>query len=243
MCSTGHDQINQKWIYNETDGTFHYGQNLQLCLDAGTQVNCSMSPYSSYSYCNYSNSVVDRVNDLLSRMTLTEKTQLLQSSNPGIPRLGVPKLPFSECLHGVLSGCGAAAGGGTGCPTSFPHALGLGATFNRSLWSRVASSISTEARALHNQGVTGLAFWAPDINLFRDPRWGRGQEVPGEDPTLTAEYVYHYSRGLQEGDDTRYLKVNSLFIDNTIGEVFSPLIWFIGMLACECMRKRISPLC
>ena len=61
---------------------------------------------------------------------------------------------------------------------------------------------------MNNQGVAGLAFWAPDINLFRDPRWGRGQEVPGEDPMLTAEYVYHYSRGLQEGDDPRYLKVS-----------------------------------
>ena len=156
-CSGGHDQINQKWMFNESDGTFRYGQNPALCLDAGTVFNCSEAPYNSYVYCNISNSVEDRTADLLSRMQLSEKTQLLQSSNPGIPRLGVPKLKFSECLHGVLSGCGAAAGGGTGCPTSFPHALGLGATFNRSLWSSVSSSISTEARSLNNQNVAGLA--------------------------------------------------------------------------------------
>ena len=198
----------QQWMFNEQDGTFHSGLSSSLCLDAGTTVNCTMTPYSTYPYCDDTQTVDKRVADLLSRMTLAEKTQLLQNKNTGIARLGVPRLPFSECLHGVLTRCGAAAGGGTGCPTSFPHALGLGATFNRTLWSHVSSAISTEARALNNQGIAGLAFWAPDINLFRDPRWGRGQEVPGEDPMLTAEYVYHYSRGLQEGDDPRYLKVS-----------------------------------
>lgn len=81
--------------------------------------------------------------------------------------------------------CGRAAG----CPTSFPHATLLAATFNESLWRTIGSTISTEARALHNQGIAGLSFWAPDINEFRDPRWGRGQEVPGEDPFLTGACV------------------------------------------------------
>lgn len=126
-----------------------------------------------------------------------------------MPQLGVPRIPYAECLHGVLSGCGAAVGDQTGCPTSFPSALGLSAAFNRTLWSRVASVISTEARALNNQGVTGLLFWAPDINEFRDPRWGRGQEVPGEDPYLTSEYVAQYSRALQGADSGRYTKVVS----------------------------------
>eukprot|EP00117_Sycon_ciliatum_P005145 scpid90606/ scgid9214/ Probable exo-1,4-beta-xylosidase bxlB; 1,4-beta-D-xylan xylohydrolase bxlB; Beta-xylosidase bxlB; Xylobiase bxlB len=201
---------NEQFIYNETSGLFRYVQNPALCLDAGTVVNCSTAPFNSYPFCNRSVAVDDRVDDLLSRMQLHEKAQLIQNRNPGIPRLGVPKLQFSECLHGVLSGCGAASGSdSTGCPTSFPHGLALGASFNRSLWSHVSSTISTEARALNNQGVTGLAFWAPDINLFRDPRWGRGQEVPGEDPFLTAEYVAHYSRGLQEGVDPKYLKIVS----------------------------------
>eukprot|EP00117_Sycon_ciliatum_P036732 scpid79446/ scgid27609/ Probable exo-1,4-beta-xylosidase bxlB; 1,4-beta-D-xylan xylohydrolase bxlB; Beta-xylosidase bxlB; Xylobiase bxlB; Probable exo-1,4-beta-xylosidase bxlB; 1,4-beta-D-xylan xylohydrolase bxlB; Beta-xylosidase bxlB; Xylobiase bxlB len=201
---------NQQFMYSTQDSMFHYVPNSDLCIDAGTMVNCSIAPYSAYAYCDPSNDVDTRVEDLLSRMQLGEKTQMLQNNNPGVPRLGVPHLRFSECLHGVLSGCGSASGpDSTGCPTSFPHALGLGATFNRSLWSMAGHTVSTEARALNNQGVTGLAFWAPDINLFRDPRWGRGQEVPGEDPFLTAEYVAHYSRGLQEGVDPKYLKIVS----------------------------------
>ena len=88
-------------------------------------------------------------------------------------------------MHGIVANCGATAknqqdgSNSTGCATSFPHALLLGSSFNRTLWSKVGETISTEGRALNNQGVAGLAFWAPDINLFRDPRWGRGQETQG----------------------------------------------------------------
>ena len=207
MAPCAANDATQQFVFNPADGTIRYATNTGLCLDAGTNTSCFQAPTSGYAYCNTSLNIDDRVEDLLSRMELFEKTQLLQNNNPGVARLGIQRLPFAECLHGVLCGCGQPSGpDSTGCPTSFPHALGLGATFNRSLWSHIANTISTEARALHNQGVTGLAFWAPDINLFRDPRWGRGQEVPGEDPYLTAEYVAHYSRGLQEGDDPRYLK-------------------------------------
>ena len=142
--------------------------------------------------------------------TMFHQVQNMQNRNPGVPRLGVPTFRFGECLHGVLSGCGAAYGNdSTGCPTSFPHALGLAATFNRTLWTMAGRTVSTEARALHNQDKAGVAFWAPDVNLFRDPRWGRGQEVPGEDPLVSAEYVAHYSTGLQSMDDSKYLKVVS----------------------------------
>eukprot|EP00484_Ammonia_sp_Unknown_P005082 CAMPEP_0197074090 /NCGR_PEP_ID=MMETSP1384-20130603/210934_1 /TAXON_ID=29189 /ORGANISM="Ammonia sp." /LENGTH=946 /DNA_ID=CAMNT_0042512931 /DNA_START=16 /DNA_END=2857 /DNA_ORIENTATION=- len=142
-------------------------------------------------------------------MTLAEKVQNLQSTNPGVTRLGVPSNLFHEALHGVVCGCGETYENNTGCPTSFPHALLLGATFNRSLWREVGSAISTEARAFANQGIVGLFFWAPDINLFRDPRWGRGQEVPGEDPFLTGQYVMEYSYHMQNGEDTKYMKVVS----------------------------------
>ena len=145
-----------------------------LCLTASTSQtmpNCSMAPFNTYPYCNQELSVELRVNDLIQRMTLDEKVKNLQNNNPGIPRLAVPKNLFHEMLHGVLCGCGAKYEGNTGCPTSFPHALLLGATFNRSLWREVATAISTEARAFANQGITGLFYWAPDINLFRDPRW------------------------------------------------------------------------
>ena len=112
-----------------------------------------------------------RVKDLVSRMTISEKVNNLENTNGGVPRLGVPPNQFSEALHGVLVGCGAQTGNNTGCPTSFPHALLMSASFNRTLWQTVGKIISTEARGLHNQGIAGLYFWAPDINLFRDPRF------------------------------------------------------------------------
>ena len=91
--------------------------------------------------------------------------------------------------------------------TSFPQIINLGATFNMPLVHRIGSIISTEARAFNNEGQTGLNFFTPNVNIFRDPRWGRGQETPGEDPYLTSQYAYALVNGLQHGDDDRYLKV------------------------------------
>ena len=128
----------------------------------------------------------------------------------GVGVLGIPPMKFAEALHGVESGCGRSSGsdGSTGCATSFPHGLLLGATFNRSLWRSVGEAISYEARALGNQGVWGSGFsWSPDINLFRDPRWGRGQEVPGEDPVLNSEYAFEHVTGLQGLGDEDYIRV------------------------------------
>jgi beta-D-xylosidase 4 len=85
--------------------------------------------------------------------------------------------------------------------------INLGASFNMSLVYRMATVISTEARAFNNEGRAGLVFFTPNINIFRDPRWGRGQETPGEDPFLTSQYVYALINGLQRGDDERYLKI------------------------------------
>eukprot|EP01084_Bolivina_argentea_P317682 550834_1 len=203
----------QEWIMNSPKpGYIQAVSNSSLCLTIAmkeTYPNCTMYPFNSYPYCNQQLSVEDRVNDLVSRMTLTEKVQNLQNNNPGVSRLGVPPNIFGEALHGVLCGCGATYEGNTGCPTSFPHALLLGASFNRTLWKRIGEAISTEARAFDNQGIAGLFKWAPDINLFRDPRWGRGQEVPGEDPYLTGQYVMQYSYYMQHGEDTKYLKLVS----------------------------------
>lgn len=203
----------QMWHYDPQTGLIRHSANDDLCLDAGSKVvGCSVTPFSTYPYCNHSLPISSRVDDLISRLTVAEKAQFLVANghtNGGVPRLQVKAFLYGECLHGVKSRCGAAVDGSTGCPTSFPHALGLGATFNRTLWTAVGSTISTEARSLYNQGLIGLSFWAPDINLFRDPRWGRGQEVPGEDPYLTSEYVAHYSRALQDGEDPRYLKTIS----------------------------------
>src|SRR5947209_728589 len=150
--------------------------------------------------------VTRRVDDLVSRMTLEEKVSQMMNAAPAIPRLGIPVYDWwNEGLHGVAF---------SGVATVFPQAIGLGATFDPRLAGRVASVISEEARAKYNEAQRrgnrarfyGLTFWSPNINIFRDPRWGRGQETYGEDPYLTARMGVAFVRGLQ-GDDPRYLKV------------------------------------
>jgi beta-glucosidase len=149
-----------------------------------------------------------RVNDLVSRMTLDEKISQMQNNAPAIPRLGIPAYGWAnEALHGVAL---------AGHATVFPQAIGLAATWDTDLVHRIADVISTEARAKHNDAVQhgnfgehyGLDFWSPNINIFRDPRWGRGQETYGEDPFLTARLAVAFVTGLQ-GDDPKYLKVIS----------------------------------
>ena len=147
-----------------------------------------------------------RVQDLVSRMTLQEKISQMVYNSAGIPRLNVPEYNWwSEALHGV---------GRSGVATVFPQAIGLAATFNDSLAFQVANAVSDEARAMFNEAVKkdyrmkygGLTFWTPNINIFRDPRWGRGQETYGEDPFLTSRIGVAFVKGLQ-GNDPRYLKV------------------------------------
>ena len=147
-----------------------------------------------------------RVNDLISQLSLEEKTQQMLDQSPAIVRLGIPAYSWwNEALHGV---------GRSGPATVFPQAIGLGATFDDDLALREATAISDEARAMYNAAVAknhyvkygGLTFWTPNINIFRDPRWGRGQETYGEDPTLTSRMGVAFVRGLQ-GPDPRYLKV------------------------------------
>jgi len=149
-----------------------------------------------------------RVNDLVSRMTLAEKVSQMQDVAPAIERLGVPAYNWwNEALHGVAR---------SGLATSFPQAIGLAATWDDSLIFRMATVISDEARAKHHEYVRqgsreryqGLTFWSPNINLFRDPRWGRGQETYGEDPFLTGRIATQFIRGM-EGDDPKYLKTVS----------------------------------
>ena len=147
--------------------------NSSLCMGIG-YVNCTISPFNTYPYCNQELPVDERVDDLIGRMTTYEKVSNLPSNNPGVPRLGVPPNHFGEALHGVLCGCTTTLyNNNTGCPTSFPHALLMSAAFNRTLWKHVGRAISTEVRAFDNlnQGCNALFRWAPDINLFRDPRW------------------------------------------------------------------------
>ncbi|MCX7986439.1 MAG: glycoside hydrolase family 3 C-terminal domain-containing protein [Bacteroidales bacterium] len=146
-----------------------------------------------------------RVNDLVSRLTLEEKVKQLVYNAPAIERLGIPEYNWwNECLHGVAR---------NGRATVFPQAIGMAATFDDSLIYRIASAIADEARAKFNAAIaignrgqySGLTFWTPNINIFRDPRWGRGQETYGEDPYLTSRIGVAFVKGLQ-GNNPRYLK-------------------------------------
>lgn len=149
--------------------------------------------------------VEKRIADLIARLTLEEKVSLTGNASPGVARLGIPPYNWwNEALHGVAR---------AGLATVFPQAIGLAATFNDSLMLEVADVISTEARAKYNLSTAagrhlqymGLTFWSPNINIFRDPRWGRGQETYGEDPFLTATMGTAFVKGLQ-GNDPHYLK-------------------------------------
>ena len=156
-------------------------------------------------YRNLDFSIETRVNDLVARLTLEEKVSQMLYNAPAIERLNVPDYVWwNECLHGVAR---------AGDATVFPQAIALGATWDRDLMYKAATVISDEARAKHHAFVRkgqrgiyqGLTFWSPNINLFRDPRWGRGMETYGEDPYLMGEMAVQFVRGLP-GDHPRYLK-------------------------------------
>jgi beta-glucosidase len=146
-----------------------------------------------------------RAVDLVAEMTLDEKVHQMQNAAPAIPRLGIPSYEYwNEALHGVARG---------GEATIFPQAIGMAATWDRELLLAEGNTIGVEGRARYNQAQRegnhdryfGLTFWAPNINIFRDPRWGRGQETLGEDPFLTGTLATAFVRGIQ-GDDPHYLQ-------------------------------------
>jgi beta-glucosidase len=148
----------------------------------------------------------DRVDDLISRMSLSEKVQQMDAEAFEISRLGIPAYSWqNEALHGLKSYNVAT--------TNYPQVIGLASTWNPSLIHEIATAVSDEARAAHHDAVrkneegecTGLNLWSPNINIFRDPRWGRGQETYGEDPFLTSRMSVEYIKGLQ-GDNPKYLK-------------------------------------
>ena len=156
-------------------------------------------------YLNPDHSPEERARDLIARMTLAEKVGEILADAPGVPRLGIPPYHWwNEALHGV---------GRADAATVFPQAIGIAATWNEDLVLRMADAISDEARAKHHQALRevdhsqyrGLTFWSPNINIFRDPRWGRGQETYGEDPLLTSRLGVQFVLGMQ-GEDERYLK-------------------------------------
>ena len=162
----------------------------------------------SFPFMNPSLPTDQRIKDLIGRMTLEEKVQQMRDHSPAIPRLGVPKYDWwNEGLHGVAF---------AGYATNFPQVIGMAATWDTDMVHTMAQTISTEARAKYDEGIRngqheqffGLTFWAPNINIFRDPRWGRGQETYGEDPFLTGRMAVAFVSGMQ-GNDPKYFRVVS----------------------------------
>jgi beta-glucosidase len=191
----------------------HY---LHRVIGSFTAVACGLAagllalpvPAADPAYLDTHHTFEDRAADLVAHMTLEEKISQLQNDAAAIPRLNVPAYEWwNEALHGVAR---------AGTATVFPQAIGLAATFDPPLMHEVATAISDEARAKHQEAerrgqhgrYQGLNFWSPNINIFRDPRWGRGQETYGEDPYLTSRMGVAFVTGMQ-GDDPRYTKVGA----------------------------------
>jgi beta-glucosidase len=189
-----------------------WAQNLKVVcavpvfLLAAASISHSSRSSDAPIYLDPSKPISVRVDDLVSRMTLEEKASQLVNQSRAIPRLMVPRYDWrSEALHGIA---------GAGTATVFPEPIGLAATFDPALVHEMAAAIGAEGRAKHNKAVRegrrdileGLDFWAPNINIVRDPRWGRGQETYGEDPFLTARMAVAFVTGMQ-GDDPKYWQV------------------------------------
>src|SRR4249919_3263709 len=170
-------------------------------------LNVVAQDYKSFPMWDPSLPIETRVNDVVSRLTLEEKVKQMLNATPAIPRLGIPAYDWwNETLHGVAR-----------TPfkvTSYPQAIAMAATWDTTSLYRMADYSALEGRAIHNKAIElgrekerylGLTYWTPNINIFRDPRWGRGQETYGEDPFLTAMMAHAFVHGLQ-GDDPKYLK-------------------------------------
>jgi len=159
-------------------------------------------------YQNPNLSSAERAKDLISRLTLEEKALLMQDQSPAIPRLGIKKFNWwSEALHGLANNDSV---------TVFPEPIGMAASFDDSLVYKIFNAASDETRAKYNQAIRrgqdnrrflSLSVWTPNINIFRDPRWGRGQETYGEDPYLTSRMGISVVKGLQGPDDSKYRKL------------------------------------
>lgn len=182
----------------------------KLFLTLVVAVISSTASAQQFPYQNYKLPVEQRVDDLLSRLTLEEKVQLMMNGSKPVKRLGIPQWDWwSEALHGV---------GRNGLSTVFPSCVGMACSFDDELINRIYDAVSDEARAkntaLRKQGLPvgryqGLSFWTPNINVFRDPRWGRGQETYGEDPYMNGRMGVNVVRGLQGGEGHKYFKLHA----------------------------------
>ncbi|WP_229683327.1 glycoside hydrolase family 3 C-terminal domain-containing protein [Echinicola rosea] len=178
---------------------------LLLYLFSGNMGSHAQHSPLDFSFLDTDKTFEERVDILVDQMTLEEKVSQMMNASPAIPRLKVPEYNWwNECLHGVAR---------AGYATVFPQSISVAASFDKALMKDIGSVISDEARAKHHEFIrngkrgiyTGLDFWSPNINIFRDPRWGRGHETYGEDPFLTGELASRFIEGLQESDG-KYLK-------------------------------------
>ncbi|XP_015574947.2 probable beta-D-xylosidase 5 [Ricinus communis] len=194
------------------------GSSFTYVCDSSRYDNLGLD-MTTFGFCDSSLSYEVRAKDLVNQMTLKEKVQQLGDLAYGVPRLGIPKYEWwSEALHGVSDvGPGTFFDDLVPGATSFPTTILTTASFNESLWKNIGQVVSTEARAMYNLGRAGLTYWSPNVNVVRDPRWGRTVETPGEDPYVVGRYAVNYVRGLQDVEgtenytdlNTRPLKVSS----------------------------------
>ena len=169
--------------------------------------DCQSGPLSKYTICNQSASYMDRATNLISLFSLEELINQTGSTAPGVPRLGLPNYQvWNEALHG-LDRANFSMMGDFMWATSFPMPILSMASMNRTLINQIGDQISTEARAFSNAGKYGLDSYAPNINAFRSPIWGRGQETPGEDLFVVSQYAYEYITGMQGGVEPEHLKI------------------------------------
>ncbi|KAK4545522.1 hypothetical protein LTR36_002872 [Oleoguttula mirabilis] len=172
--------------------------------------DCINGPLKNNTVCDLSADPLDRATALINAFTLEEKLNNTGSTSPGVPRLGLPPYEWwQEALHGVASSPGVnfSDSGDFSYATSFPEPILMGAAFDDDLINAVATVVSTEARAFNNYQRAGLDFWTPNINPYKDPRWGRGLETPGEDPYHLSSYVHALIDGLQGGYDPKYKRI------------------------------------
>ena len=191
-----------------------------LCVDSGTVdppparfiSPCGDPKFANARFCDASLEIDERVADYMSRITLEDKIGQLTNNAHEMNSVNVPRYQWwSEALHGVAVPCHSFGNGDSSgtCPTSFPQPITTAQSLNRTLWHLIGNAVGTEARAFHNLGAEargsdtlGLTFWTPNINIFRDPRWGRGHETPGEDPTINADYAEDFVGGFQARNAT-----------------------------------------
>ncbi|GFP79969.1 probable beta-d-xylosidase 7 [Phtheirospermum japonicum] len=191
---------------------------LATTLLLSTAVSANEPPFScgpqttkSFKFCKTTLPIHERVDDLISRLTLDEKISQLVSTSPAIPRLGIAAYEWwSEALHGVSGyGRGISFSGTITKVTSFPQVILSASTFDCQLWYHIGQAIGKETRAVYNVGqAKGMTFWAPNINIYRDPRWGRGPETPGEDPVMAGKYAVAFVRGIQ-GNGSQLLQASA----------------------------------